>query len=379
MARELVQDNKRQMRIALVGVNPADQVTLKGYLRVLLRLDVNLTWTSANEPNIDLFMINNEFRGAASVSKLLDVHRGAPVLYVARNELGEGSINQNLLTLPLKQINLLNDWLVRHVPVLGGNLPTTTDTTPHPNQTPSTAQKPAPITSSSIAEKLAKVNADKLNSILDMIEKVQARKQTYFEITDSGTSLAIIDTKRQLVWAKTPQAKLSEHWQFNAYTGKTPNTTPQDSNAWLWQAAWDSGSLLLDLVDDHSLYQIRYWVKPKKSDRRDLLQIMTAMESKPSNVAQIAQRAKVSVMTAKKAVATFLLSGNLTQDSYHALQTKQQAAQAAIESIQSKIAPAEPTSIKFESPEVPKPEPEPKPEQEEKLSFLARLRRRLGL
>ena len=49
---------KKVMRIALVGIRPADQVLLKGYLRILLRLEADLEWVSANSPQVDLFMIN---------------------------------------------------------------------------------------------------------------------------------------------------------------------------------------------------------------------------------------------------------------------------------------------------------------------------------
>ena len=53
---------KKVMRIALVGIRPSDQVIIKGYLRVLLRLEADLEWVSANHQQIDLFIINDEFR-----------------------------------------------------------------------------------------------------------------------------------------------------------------------------------------------------------------------------------------------------------------------------------------------------------------------------
>ena len=45
---------KQVMRTALVGVSPADKVMLKGYLRILLRLEADLEWVSANHPQADL-------------------------------------------------------------------------------------------------------------------------------------------------------------------------------------------------------------------------------------------------------------------------------------------------------------------------------------
>ncbi len=58
---------KKVMRIALVGIRPADQVMLKGYLRILLRLEADLEWVAANHQAVDLFMINSEFNQSESV------------------------------------------------------------------------------------------------------------------------------------------------------------------------------------------------------------------------------------------------------------------------------------------------------------------------
>ena len=54
-------DSKNTMRIAMVGISPADQITFKGYLRVLLRLDVDLDWVSAQVDDVDLYVINSRF------------------------------------------------------------------------------------------------------------------------------------------------------------------------------------------------------------------------------------------------------------------------------------------------------------------------------
>ena len=62
---------KKVMRIALVGIKPGDQVMLKGYLRLLLRLEADLEWVSANNQQIDLFMVNHDLRHAESVQQLI--------------------------------------------------------------------------------------------------------------------------------------------------------------------------------------------------------------------------------------------------------------------------------------------------------------------
>lgn len=112
---------KKVMRIALVGIRPADQVLLKGYLRILLRLEADLEWVSANSPQVDLFMINKEFMHAQSVQKVLATQHNVPALYVERDELDQGKLVGTTLTLPLKEIDLLNQWLFDNVQSLRVN------------------------------------------------------------------------------------------------------------------------------------------------------------------------------------------------------------------------------------------------------------------
>lgn len=103
---------KKVLRTAIVGVRPADQAMLKGYLRVLLRLDFELEWVSAKHPQVDLFLISNDFRHAAN-AKILQGQQHKPVLYTSRTDTGEGQLVDDRLVLPLKCLNGLEKWLTR--------------------------------------------------------------------------------------------------------------------------------------------------------------------------------------------------------------------------------------------------------------------------
>lgn len=109
---------KKLMRVALVGIRPADQVLLKGYLRVLLRLEADLEWVSASHASVDLFMINKEFAQAASIIKLLESQPQKPVLYTSRSDTDKGWIKDDQLVLPLTGLNELNEWLLYSVAAL---------------------------------------------------------------------------------------------------------------------------------------------------------------------------------------------------------------------------------------------------------------------
>lgn len=355
MASE-VEQSKRQMRIALVGVRPADQVTLKGYLRVLLRLDVELAWVSATDSPIDLFMINEEFRGVASVTKLLQVHQGVPVLYVNRVEIGDGGIAQNVLTLPLKQINVLNDWLVRHVAVLSGSLlPTGFNTT-----TDNAMSKIG-----AVDDTLSKNNEDELKGFIALIKELQGRPRASYELFDGERVIAIIEGSRQRVWIRSPSPTLTSAWTLRPYHGQVLDPAQSlDLVAWLWQMAWQNADTIMSLVDGSERYQIRYWIKPPMNEiRRSLLQVMTVMEPSAVLPTEIASRAGVSLPFAKKVVASLLFAGVLMDGTYLKLKVPSKT-----ETI---VAPPVPEKA---------PEPAPAtPQQEEKMGFLARLRRKLGL
>lgn len=349
-----VEQSKKQMRIALVGVRPADQVTLKGYLRVLLRLDVELAWVSATDAPIDLFMINDEFRGVASVTKLLQVNQGVPVLYVNRLEMGDGGISHNVLTLPLKQINLLNDWLIRYVPVLSGlSLPAV-------NNADVLADRPVANEAFETAG-----NEQDFTQLLALIKQLQARPQESYELCDDGQVIAVIEASRQRVWLRTNTPTLSINWSLRPYQGQMLDLAQSvDLVAWLWQMAWQYTDDLLALVDGSERYQIRYWVKPPMNEmRRNLLQVMTLMEVSAVSLAEISSRTGVSMAFAKKVVASLLFAGVLKESTYLKLK------------VPSKIEQNVPPLVE----KLPEPEPAPTPQQEEKLGFLARLRRKLGL
>lgn len=391
MASDVAQ-NRNQMRIALVGVRPADQITLKGYLRVLLRLDVGLEWVAATDFGIDLFMINNEFRGAGSINKLLETNANVPVLYVARNEVGDGGIQQNLLTLPLKQINLLNDWLIQNVqilrnqarPVSASNYTNSSHyanssshtSSPTPNNL---ATQPKP---SSMPSNISHAN---INHLIDIIDTLQDPSKALYELVDNGQSIAIIDAYRQMIWAKNIP-KLSSQWQLKPYIGQSlSDKDAKDSADWLWQATLQS-DVLIPFIDNTSQHQIRYWAKPTEQNRRHALAVMTAIEATPRNVAEIAQITKAPMIEIKRIIAALLMSGSLQPPSYKALQAKRVAQTPKPTTPIQSSRPIQPNqssmpSSMHEHAESPKPPPtsEQVEQKEEKLGFLARLRRKLGL
>lgn len=347
-------EQRRLMNIALVGIRPADQVTLKGYLRVLLHLDVELQWVAATDPDVNLFMINHEFRQAASVNKLLTANVGTPVLYVQKSATDEGGLNQNLLVLPLKQISLLNDWLVRQVPLLKSS--------------------GLQVSTSQVEETpIQKVEED-LGGLVALIKELQQRKAGLFELHQGERVVAIIDTQRQRLWTKGSISKISSDLRLRPYSGQEPNATEaKDASNYLWLLACHNPEILLPLIDNSQSYRLRFWAKPATSHRRDFLQMMTALEKEALTPTQLANQVGVSILTTKKVLAALLFSANLSQDSYQKLTKPSKSTDTPRPTTQTV---GQTTKTPTQTPPSP---PPVAPEQQEKMGFLSRLRRKLGL
>lgn len=337
---------KQRMNIALVGIRPGDQVVLKGYFRVLLRLDVELNWVAATDKVVDLFMINSDFASASSVTKLLEVRNSVPVLYVNRDDAGVGGVSNNTLTIPLKQLGLLNDWLVANIPALSEN----SAPTPRADDASKTAPKP---------------KTENLRTVVELIKTLQARPKSNFELMDGDKVVAIIDASRQLLWQQGSVSKITSSFYLRPYAGELPETaTGRDSAHYLWFLAWHNPDSLMSLVSHTTAYRLRYWAKPPATLRRELLHVMTAIEKEALTIEQIAQKAQVSPLTAKKALVALLTSGHLTEEVYRTLTYLN-------------ATPEPDLKIEVKIPE--RPPVAQSPEQDEKASFLSRLRRKLGI
>ncbi|GAA0310102.1 hypothetical protein [Psychrobacter aestuarii] len=316
------QDNlKKVLRTALVGIRPADQVLLKGYLRILLRLEADLEWVSASHGQIDLFLISHEFRDAASVMKLLSSQMHKPVLYVSRTEENDtGYMADNHVILPLKKLDTLSEWLMRSVPLLqkgsgtvtnilqqhayvpedDSNIPTTMQAAQSADNSAATERTDAKVSHTRAAEPIPTRPANTLDAhapqtpatpspqpakqaqeskpferavgdyegIVRCIKALQQRLTGLQQITalrdNERVCVAVIEPSTGRLWqdSTTPIA-LSLSWQIEAYNDVRPHDSDAtDMTQWLWQAAWRQSALLAPLINDDASYRLRYWVKP---------------------------------------------------------------------------------------------------------------------
>lgn len=364
---------KKVMRIALVGIRPADQVMLKGYLRILLRLEADLEWVSANHPDIDLFMINNEFRNAESVQRLLASQNSATTLFVGRNDSGDGHLVGNLLTLPLKELDELKQWFKENVAFLA-NMNTKNPPTHHPHtaQTPVTSVNSAnnpttntapqsqssannaqsrqtldeilarrqsqPNVSQNIASASQSANvvsqptisnttpnatANKLLNVAKLFAQLQRREDKLLSLMDGqGTLIAYIQPKQQRVWQMADKVVFDMGWKLTTESFSV-NTEPRDAQdlvQWLWQIAMQNANALEGLVDRQTAYRLTSWIKPDNGTaQHNQLKIQATIEKQALPLANIAQHADVTLAEAGHTVIGLLVAGLMPTSIYDAL------------------------------------------------------------
>ena len=362
---------KKVMRIALVGIKPGDQVMLKGYLRILLRLEADLEWVSANNQQIDLFMVNHDFRHAESVQKLISSKPNTATIYTARSETENGYLSQDLLVLPLKDLEPLSEWLFSQLPFFSGvsvsnkastaakltadafdasqsatdtianqrvasNPPaqaanpssgvahsaqasavTTSHTHNAPNQLAESSQSMASSTTAN-----GTVNDEYLIGFAKIFSQIAQRHNEVLSIkSPAGTLFAYINPKQQRVWQVSDHISFNQPWIISladdAAAKQLDVKTATNLVQWLWDLASTHGQKFEGLLDSHINYHIDRWVKPTHdADQHDHLKIQCVLEARSLTIDDLVARSQCSLPQVKKTLIGLFVAGALLSSVY---------------------------------------------------------------
>ena len=362
---------KKVMRIALVGIKPGDQVMLKGYLRILLRLEADLEWVSANNQQIDLFMVNHDFRHAESVQKLISSKPNTATIYTARSETENGYLSQDLLVLPLKDLEPLSEWLFSKLPFLSSvsvsnkasnaarltadvvdayqsqidtvanqrvasNPPTqiantssgvaqsaqaSAVTTIYTHNAPSQlAESSQSMGSSTTAN--GTVNDEYLIGFAKIFSQIAQRHNEVLSIkSPAGTLFAYINPKQQRVWEVSEYISSNQPWIISladdAAAKQLDVKTAKNLVQWLWDLASTHGQKFEGLLDSHINYHIDSWVKPiHDADQHDHLKIQCVLEARSLTIDDLVARSQCSLPQVKKTLIGLFVAGALPASVY---------------------------------------------------------------
>lgn len=362
---------KKVMRIALVGIKPGDQVMLKGYLRILLRLEADLEWVSANNQQIDLFMVNHDFRHAESVQKLINSKPNTATIYTARSETENGYLSQDLLVLPLKDLEPLSEWLFSQLPFLSGvpvrnkastaakltadavdDYQSATDTianqrvasnppaqvanplsgVAHSAQasavtTSHTHNAPSQLAESSQSMALSAtangtVNDEYLIGFAKIFSQIAQRHNEVLSVkSPAGTLFAYINPKQQRVWEVSEHISFNQPWIISladdAAASELDVKTATNLVQWLWGLASKHGQKFEGLLDSHINYHIDRWVKPTHdADQHDHLKIQCVLEARSLTIDELVARSQCSLAQVKKTLIGLFVAGALPASVY---------------------------------------------------------------
>lgn len=362
---------KKVMRIALVGIKPGDQVMLKGYLRILLRLEADLEWVSANNQQIDLFMVNHDFRHAESVQKLISSKPNTDTIYTARSETENGYLSQDLLVLPLKDLEPLSEWLFSQLPFLSGvsvsNKASTTAkltadavdvyqsatgttasqrvasnppaqvanpssgvahsaqasavTTSHTHNAPNQLAEPSQSMGLSTTAN-GTVNDEYLIGFAKIFSQIAQRHNEVLSIkSPAGTLFAYINPKQQRVWEVSEYISSNQPWIISladdAAAKQLDVKTAKNLVQWLWDLASTHGQKFEGLLDSHINYHIDRWVKPTHdADQHDHLKIQCVLEARSLTIDDLVARSQCSLPQVKKTLIGLFVAGALPASVY---------------------------------------------------------------
>ncbi|ELA08992.1 hypothetical protein MOMA_01245 [Moraxella macacae 0408225] len=396
---------KKVLRIALVGVRPADQVILKGYLRLLMRLEADLEWVSANHEAVDLFMINAEFQHADSVQRLISAKPHAAALYITHIENSDGYLTGNILTLPLKDLNPLNQWLYTNLQFLSGHTsPRTTSNQPPQNTTKpqnrttlddliasrqqNTATNPQATTPKTPDNSNSNNHNNSNNhalvlAIAKILGRLHKKEDQLLSLNNAqGATLAYIHPKQQRIWLQQASLELGA-WTLNVANPQALDPkNAQDLVQFFWQFGLKNAKALQALVNTTDRYHIGSWIKPDNNNQRhNALKLQCVLEARDATLSEIISVSGVDANVAKAMLIALVMSGVLQKTTYDNLsQTVSQLTNTDSKAIDNTAqAPIMPTN-QTNNLQQTKAEPPTQTEQQDGMKgFLSRLRRKLGI
>lgn len=250
---------KEQIKIAIFGLSLTIEENLKQKIQSLFNDSVKVEWVTLNSASIDVLLVNDLFLNSKIVQS--HIQKKVPYLRLLTNENRSGQIENDTLYLPFIINDETKGWFNKRyleVPVNFQSFKTSIENT-------STA------------------NVDELDFKAVIAEFFNEENGT-IQVFDQYGELALMNTKTEQVWIDQTRKEKCSYSTLNftyatmQMSQKVSNQQGLDLHQWLWNALWDSNTVIENQALDQT-YTLEIWPQPSElSQRNDIFKIAAYFE-----------------------------------------------------------------------------------------------------
>lgn len=348
---------KHEVNIAIFGLSLSVLDELKNKIRLMLPSNIQINWTNIAEPNLDCIMINDVFFTSSNIQNLIQ-NKQLNYLRLVKDENRGGSIEGDVLYIPLNNASALNQWIERHVLGKGNATSVGSSSTASTfGQQSIQARQAQVLQQSSFATSNAQQTQTKVSS--KILNEIFDAKNGNIQLFDASGKIAIAQASTERIWLlnhkKSTDGSLNYTYATSQDVKDCQFAPVSDLRLWMFNLAWNSHQALNFEVSTQKYYKLLFWPQAVAGqDRKDIIRISSCF-AKGANIEQVANHLKISHSLIERYISSCLASHLITE----------------IPVEQAKL-------VKFAVPEQ-----QATPQQVEQASavksFFGRLRKRLGL
>lgn len=274
---------KQTIHISIFGLSLSLINTLKSSISNLLEDGYNLAWTNLSDQRLQILLINADFIHSPQIKKIIE--KNIKILQIDKDEYNASKILDNILYLPLNDLNPLNNWLINNIKNSADEIQL-----PKPNH-------------------LSKINYQTAELLINNLYQDTINRKYLLKYANS--QIALIDLDQQLFYLNT-QLNIEEIGQFYLVKADLDTLVKfrelyKASN--LKQALWNFFWKHLEQTDSiyPNYYQLKQWPHVLDFDQRRDLFKLSALFSKGSNISFAEQELKLG----QKYITQFICISNL--------------------------------------------------------------------
>lgn len=278
--------------ICIVGLSVANMTVLRQLCREIIPSHFDIQWVSVSDPNLDFLMIDADFVQARSIQNILSYHP-VPVLKIVRYPSVAQNICEDTLYLPVNNIDLLKDWMGRHLFDVHHQKNLTVTHAEQPVEAPVQQQQPD----------------------LHIFERLHGKTLGLVKLMDAKGVLGVADTAQELFW---PALNLNAERTVDHTLGIAHSTRRElqemsgqsrDLKQSIWDLIWHSPSYT-GLLSANDCVKLLGWPQPAAGrDRHDVLQLSACLHQHASSVQQLAAQTHIEVSRVQLFASALVAAG----------------------------------------------------------------------